>query len=631
MKQTFFAFITILLAAFSLSAGKIQSGVTWFATNGDTLHAHAGDVTKVGNTWYWIGAAPRIPGGDFGYFGGFNCYSSSDLSTWKFERKVVAPVSGTGNFSSARVAYDPHVIYNSTTKKYVMVAAEYDGGNSYFVWATSDSINGIYTFANASPGANNTVVGDAMAYKDDDGSAYVLYSAANNGIAIDRLSADYLSITSRLVYFAGGACHEAQCLLKVSGIYYLYASWCAYWSATQGHYYTASNLAGPWSGSQNLGDANTYNSQGTSLITVQGTTATTYIFAADRWVCSTNDCDLKASTYVWLPLTINNGTLSLSWYATWYVDPITGQWGTSPVNTVAAPAFNPPAGSYSSAQSVAIRCATSGASIYYTTNGSTPTTSSTPYTGPISVSSNATIKALATKDGMTQSDVGVAVYQFIPPGTDYTVLTNQTPALIDNADGAHELGMKFQSSVAGIITAVRYYRSPAETGAHTGRIWSSTGAQLASVTFTNETASGWQQAFLSTPLSIAASTVYVVSVNTNVDYVATNDALASAIVNGPVSSVADGANGVYAAAGSFPTQSYRNTNYFRDIVFRQGQATVASAGRFYGIARPVVRVAYYDIRGRFAGAAAPRGGVFVSVKHDDRDAAVSMAFISARR
>jgi hypothetical protein len=598
MKQTFLTIIAVFLTAFSLSAGKIQSGVTWFATNGDTLHAHAGDVTKVGSTWYWIGAAPRIPGGNFGLFGGFNCYSSTDLATWKFERMVLPPVGGTGYLSSGRVAYDPHIIYNSTTRKYVMVAAEYDGSTSYFVWATSDSINGIYTFANASPGANNTVVGDAMAYKDDDGSAYVLYSAANNGIAIDRLSSDYLSISSRIAYFAGSACHEAQCLLKVSGTYYLYSSWCAYWSATQGHYFTASNLAGPWIGPQNLGDANTYNSQGTAFITVQGNSATTWIYAADRWNCATNDCDLKASTYVWLPLTVNNGTLSLSWYANWYIDPTTGQWDTSPVNTVAAPAFNPPAGSYTGTQSVTITCATSGATIRYTLDGTTPTASSPIHDGPISVAATATIKARAFKTGMTESDIAVAAIQILPPGADYSIFANQTPALVDMADGAHELGMKFQSSAAGIITAVRYYRSPAETGAHTGRIWSSTGAQLASVTFTNETASGWQQAMLSSPLSITASTVYVVSVNTNVDYVATNDALAAPIVNGPVSSVADGANGVYAAMGLFPNQSYRNTNYFRDIVFRQGQATVASAGRFCGIARPIARAAYYDVRGK---------------------------------
>jgi len=56
-------------------------------------------------------------------------------------------------------------------------------------------------------------------------------------------------------------------------------------------------------------------------------------------------------------------------------------------------------------------------------------------------------------------------------------------------------------------------------------------------------------------------------VNENVSYVATNSGLASPVVNGPVSSVADGANGVFAGSGAFPASSYQNTNYFRDIAF----------------------------------------------------------------
>ena len=79
---------------------------------------------------------------------------------------------------------------------------------------------------------------------------------------------------------------------------------------------------------------------------------------------------------------------------------------------VATPTFNPGAGTYSSTQTVVLNSSTAGATIYYTTNGSTPTTSSTVYSGPISVSAKETIKAIAAKWGSTNSGVGSAAYKF---------------------------------------------------------------------------------------------------------------------------------------------------------------------------------------------------------------------------
>ena len=67
----------------------------------------------------------------------------------------------------------------------------------------------------------------------------------------------------------------------------------------------------------------------------------------------------------------------------------------------------------------------------------------------------------------------------------------------------YELGTAFTSDITGQITAVRFWKASNETGTHTGRIWSSTGTLLASVVFANETASGWQQQALTTPLAIA--------------------------------------------------------------------------------------------------------------------------------
>jgi len=75
-----------------------------------------------------------------------------------------------------------------------------------------------------------------------------------------------------------------------------------------------------------------------------------------------------------------------------------------------APSFSPGTGNYNSSQSVTLSDSTPGVSIYYTTNGSTPTTSSTLYTGPITVATTTTIKAIAAGNGYAASSVATGTY-----------------------------------------------------------------------------------------------------------------------------------------------------------------------------------------------------------------------------
>ncbi|MCQ2309053.1 MAG: chitobiase/beta-hexosaminidase C-terminal domain-containing protein [Bacteroidales bacterium] len=81
-------------------------------------------------------------------------------------------------------------------------------------------------------------------------------------------------------------------------------------------------------------------------------------------------------------------------------------------NSVATPTFSPSAGTYFEAQSVSISCATDGATIHYTTDGTEPTVESIVYTEPIAVSTTTTIKAFAVKAGMENSSVASATYTF---------------------------------------------------------------------------------------------------------------------------------------------------------------------------------------------------------------------------
>ncbi|RPI34249.1 MAG: DUF4082 domain-containing protein, partial [Hyphomicrobiaceae bacterium] len=77
-----------------------------------------------------------------------------------------------------------------------------------------------------------------------------------------------------------------------------------------------------------------------------------------------------------------------------------------------------------------------------------------------------------------------------------------------------ELGMRFSSTVSGYISGIRFYKSAANTGTHTGSLWTNNGQLLATGTFTGESASGWQQLNFATPVAITANTNYIASYHT---------------------------------------------------------------------------------------------------------------------
>src|SRR5439155_463214 len=85
-----------------------------------------------------------------------------------------------------------------------------------------------------------------------------------------------------------------------------------------------------------------------------------------------------------------------------------GTFPTPP--TAATPVLSPGGGTFTSSVTVTLTDSTSGATIYYTTDGSTPTTASTPYTGPITVTQTTTVKAIATAPGYATSAPASATY-----------------------------------------------------------------------------------------------------------------------------------------------------------------------------------------------------------------------------
>ena len=124
-----------------------------------------------------------------------------------------------------------------------------------------------------------------------------------------------------------------------------------------------------------------------------------------------------------------------------------------------------------------------------------------------------------------------------------------------------------------------FTRGPATSATHVGYLWSSSGALLASATFTNETATGWQEVDFATPVPIAAETVYIASYYAPAGHYADDSGYFanSGVTSGPLVALSNaeaGGNGVFSNGTSFPTSSYNATNYWVDVDFSPSNVNI---------------------------------------------------------
>src|SRR5262249_7295781 len=149
----------------------------------------------------------------------------------------------------------------------------------------------------------------------------------------------------------------------------------------------------------------------------------------------------------------------------------------------------------------------------------------------------------------------------------------QTPAVASENDAqAVEVAVKFRSDLPGVITGLRFYKGSQNTGTLVGNLWTTSGQQLATVTFTGETASGWQQANFNNPVQIAPNTTYVASYHTTAGFYSADEGYftSKGVDTPPLHALANSVspNGVYQyGPGGFPTSTFNATNYWVDVVF----------------------------------------------------------------
>ncbi|MFF7051600.1 RICIN domain-containing protein [Streptomyces griseorubiginosus] len=321
--------VALLLPTVQAQAASVTFtlGATRTDQNGNTLQLHGLGIVKAGNTWYGFGEDKTGETSADTSFQNIPCYTSTDLANWTYQGQALSR-QDSGDLGPSRVVERPKVIYNASTDMYVMYmhidSTNY--GDARVGVATSSTPCGPYTYRGSFRPLGN-VSRDIGLFQDTDGTGYLLSEDRNNGLHIYKLSADYLSVDSLVTTLgSGGSANsfESPAMVKINGVYYLLASHLTGWGANDNVYTTATSLSGTWAPMRNFAapGTHTYVSQTANIITVQGSSGTTYIYAGDRW----NANDLGNSQLIWLPMTIRGTTVNVGQYPSWSLDAGAGTW-----------------------------------------------------------------------------------------------------------------------------------------------------------------------------------------------------------------------------------------------------------------------------------------------------------------
>lgn len=256
-------------------------------------------------------------------------YRSTDLSTWEFRNNVLTEASSPELSAANASLWRPKVIYNARTEQYVMWMRkgyrphDPDPQKGLVAVAVSRTVDGNYTYRGSFRPLGHKSY-DATVFRDDDGAAYLISTTnEQHDLTIFRLTADYLTAAARVTTLRG-VNREGQVVFKRDGVYFLVASGVTGWYPNQGMYSTATSMAGRWSPWASYGDSIAYGSQSMSVLTVQGSITTSYLYMGDRHARAWGD-SVGDSEYVWLPLEFpSRRSLSMRWYPQIPIDIATG-------------------------------------------------------------------------------------------------------------------------------------------------------------------------------------------------------------------------------------------------------------------------------------------------------------------
>ena len=308
--------LAVATAVVQAAPQTITPGEVWHDTAGNIIQAHGAGMIQVAKTFYWFGEDKTK-----GYpFQNVKCYSSTDLAHWTFQSDALT-FQADGDLGPNRVVERPKVIYIKATRTYVMylhIDSSNYGGAKVGV-ATSRAITGPYIYLGSFRPLGHQSR-DMTLFQDTDDTNYLVFEDRQRGVCIARLRPDGYGVEKEVALIPHA--YEAPAVVKVAGTYYLLGSHLSGWDANSNQYATAPTMAGPWSDFKDIAppETKTYDSQTAYILPVLGSKTTSYIYIGDRW----KSRNLADSRYVWLPLTISSGVMSVTPDHPWTVDTATG-------------------------------------------------------------------------------------------------------------------------------------------------------------------------------------------------------------------------------------------------------------------------------------------------------------------
>ncbi len=318
------------------------NGTVWTDTQGKPIHAHGGCILYSEGWYYWYGE-------DRSENHYVNCYRSKDLMNWEFRNHVLTTFSRTEKsrndvdlmlIREAHTDYGavhklcidaedvyrkvnierPKVLYNATTKQYVMWAHFENGVN--YSWAraavaTCDTPDGDFVYR-GSFRPLGYMSRDCTIFQDEDGTAYFISSSNDNAdMHIYRMNDDYLDVKNLVNRLFVGEFREAPVVFKRNGRYYIINSACSGWIPNQCQYSTAEAMDGEWEPLRFCADDTTYRTQPAFAVTLTNKRGELVLYMGDRWSGS----EYFSSSYVMLPLEFKGEKeLDFNYYESFSID-----------------------------------------------------------------------------------------------------------------------------------------------------------------------------------------------------------------------------------------------------------------------------------------------------------------------